>query len=319
SSAIRSLTEPPGLKYSTLASTSGGSPSATRRSRTSGVLPTRSTTDSAYRTAMATAFRNGSTRPGCRSSTADRLAFAAGGDVVAKSSAVRLADDVWRIPTSVGDLVNTFALRDPDGSVTLVDAGLRWSGSRRILAGLAAVGIRPADVTRIVVTHAHVDHAGGLARLVAATGALGTSPERDAIYLREGRTPRTDRSTRTARIAARLTPRKLPRVPVAEEVAHGTVLPVAGGLRVVHTPGHTPGHVSLLHEPSGVLICGDAVFNVRGLRWPPSWLCTDPTRNRRSADVLGDLDYEVAAFTHGPEVRHQAREAVRAFLRGRER
>jgi glyoxylase-like metal-dependent hydrolase (beta-lactamase superfamily II) len=238
---------------------------------------------------------------------------------VARNRAVPLADGVWRIPTAVGDLVNTFAIRDPDGSVTLVDAGLRWLGSRRILAGLAALGATPADVTRIVITHAHYDHAGGLGRLMAATGAAVASHEREAIYLREGRTPRTDRSTLAARIAARFTPQKLPKVSVTEEFEDGTVLPVAGGLRVVHTPGHTPGHVSLLHERSGVLITGDAVFNIRGLSWPPSWHCTDPTRNRRSADVLGDLDYQVVAFTHGPEVRHRAREAVRAFLRGRER
>jgi glyoxylase-like metal-dependent hydrolase (beta-lactamase superfamily II) len=238
---------------------------------------------------------------------------------VARTCAVPLADGVWRIPTSVGDLVNTFALRDPDGSVTLVDAGMRWLGSRRILAGLAELGARPADVTRIVVTHAHVDHAGGLARLVRETGAQVCIHERDSIYLREGRVPRSNRSSRAARIAARFAPKKMPKVPVTEEFTDGAVLPVAGGLRVVHTPGHTPGHVSLLHERSGVLITGDAVFNVRGLRWAPSWTCTDPTRNRRAADVLGELDYQVAAFTHGPEVRHRAREAVRAFLRGRER
>ena len=97
------------------------------------------------------------------------------------------------------------------------------------------------------------------------------------------------------------------------------MLPVSGGLRVVHTPGHSPGHVSLLHEPTGVLVTGDALFNVRGIRYSPRALCTDPELNRKSADVLGDLDFEVAAFTHGPDIRHGARDAVRAFLRGRER
>jgi glyoxylase-like metal-dependent hydrolase (beta-lactamase superfamily II) len=238
---------------------------------------------------------------------------------VARRRAIPLADDVWRIPTSIGDLVNTFALRDADGTLTLVDAGLRWWASSRILAGLAEIGSAPADVRRVVITHAHVDHAGGLARLVEATGAAVHTHERDAIYLRDGRVPRTNRATRGARIAGRLGAKKLPKVAVSEEFADGTVLPAAGGLRVVHTPGHTPGHVSLMHERSGVLITGDAVFNVRGLRSPPAWMCTDPTVSRRSADRLGELDFEIAAFSHGPEVRERAREAVRAFLRGRER
>ena len=225
-----------------------------------------------------------------------------------RDAAVLLAPGVWRIPTSVGDLVNSFAFRGEDGAVTLVDAGMRW-GPRRILASLRTIGAAPSDVRRVVVTHAHIDHAGGLRRLVAETGADVAAHEREAPYLRNGRSPRFGRG-RT---------QKLPPVTVAEQFLDGTVLPVAGGLRVVHTPGHTPGHVSLLHEPTGVLITGDALFNIRGVRCSPASLCTDPEVNRKSVDMLGDLDFAVVAFTHGPEIRTHARDAVRAFLRGRER
>ena len=223
-------------------------------------------------------------------------------------AAVPLADGVWRIPTSVGDLVNAVAFRDADGTVTLVDPGLRVRFARRKLwAGLHAIGAAPADVRRVVVTHAHVDHAGGLAALVGQSGAEVLAHEREGVYLRDGRTPRMRRGR----------PRSFPAVTVGEEFLDGSLLP--GGLRVVHTPGHTPGHVSLLHEPTGVLVTGDALFNVRGIRYSPGWMCTDPDLNRKSADALGDLDFEVAAFMHGPEVRQGARAAVRAFLRGRER
>ncbi|MFL6128317.1 MAG: MBL fold metallo-hydrolase [Mycobacteriales bacterium] len=222
--------------------------------------------------------------------------------------AVPLADGVWRIPTSVGDLVNAVAIREADGSVTLVDPGLRLRFARRRLrAGLLAIGAGPADVRRVVVTHAHVDHVGGLASVVEQSGAAVHAHEREAVYLRDGRTPRMRQGR----------PRSFPAVTAAEEFLDGTRLP--GGLRVVHTPGHTPGHVSLLHEPTGVLITGDALFNVRAIRYCPRWMCTDPDLNRKSADALGDLDFEVAAFMHGSEVRSGARAAVRAFLRGRER
>jgi glyoxylase-like metal-dependent hydrolase (beta-lactamase superfamily II) len=228
--------------------------------------------------------------------------------MVSRDAAVALAAGVWRIPTMVGDLVNSFAFRERDGSVTLVDAGPR-SGARRLRAGLRAIGARPSDVRRIVITHAHRDHVGGLARLVAATGGGVAVHERDAPYLRDGRTPRS----------ARFSGLRIPPVTVAEQFLDGTLLPVAGGLRVVHTPGHTPGHVSLLHEPTGVLIIGDVLFNLRGIRFSAGWLCTDPERSRKSADLLGELDYEIAAFSHGPEIRAGARKAVLAFLRGRER
>ena len=94
----------------------------------------------------------------------------------------------------------------------------------------------------------------------------------------------------------------------------GEVLPIAGGLRVVHTPGHSPGHVSLLHEESRTLITGDAIFNVVGLRWPVKAFCTDFRMTQRTAHRLGELDYDVAAFTHGAELRDRPREAIRRFL-----
>ena len=224
-----------------------------------------------------------------------------------RGAAVQIAPRVWRIPTAIGDLINTFALVDDDGTVTLVDAGLS-RGHKRIRAGLAALGAQPSAVRRIVVTHAHRDHVGGLRKLVNHTGAEVASHEREAPYLRDGRSSRFGRGRRHT----------FRRVVVAEQFMDGSLLPVAGGLRVIHTPGHTPGHVSLLHAPTGVLITGDALFNMRAIRYSPGWLCTDAELNRKSADVLGDLDYDVAAFTHGPEIRAGAREAVRAFLRGRE-
>jgi glyoxylase-like metal-dependent hydrolase (beta-lactamase superfamily II) len=102
---------------------------------------------------------------------------------------------------------------------------------------------------------------------------------------------------------------------VSEEVGAGQTLDVAGGLEVVHTPGHTPGHVSLLHRPSRVMVTGDSIWNMRSrLTWPVLAFCTDVRLTQQTADTLGELEYDVAAFTHGPEIRDGAREAVRGFL-----
>jgi glyoxylase-like metal-dependent hydrolase (beta-lactamase superfamily II) len=231
---------------------------------------------------------------------------------VARTPAVQLAPGVWRVPTAPRDLVNSFALVEDDGQVTLVDAGTKRA-PKAVVAALQHIGHGPSDVTRLLVTHAHPDHVGGLAGLRGRTGATVAAHERDAAYVREGRGPVLDRSTLGGRLFRRN--RGAAPTPVDDELVDGQLLDVAGGLRVVHTPGHTPGHVSFLHEPTGVLITGDSVWNTFSrMRWPFAALCTDAALNQTTADTLGELDYEVAAFTHGPEIREGAREAVRGFL-----
>lgn len=228
-------------------------------------------------------------------------------------AAVRLADGVWRIPTAPFSGTNSFAFADDDGQVTLVDCGLRFAPPR-IVAGLAAMGRHPRDVTRIVLTHAHADHAGGGAKVVAQTGAPVAVHTEDAGYVRRGEVPPVDTSRTAGRFVQRFGANRFDPLEVAQELSDGDELPVAGGLRVVHTPGHTPGHVSLLHPASGVLVTGDAVFNVLGVRWCWPSLCTHPRLSQATADRLGELDYTVAGFTHGPHIADRARERIRTFL-----
>jgi len=234
-----------------------------------------------------------------------------------KQPAVALAPGVWRIPTAGRDLINSFALVDDDGSVTLVDTGLKRAPAR-IVAGLAALGKHPRDVTRIVLTHVHPDHAGGAAEMRRRTGAEVLVHGDDHDWARSGRIGGGhDRTTRMGRLFARTGDAKIEAFTPGPALRDGELLPVAGGLRVVHTPGHSPGHVSLLHEPTRTLVTGDALFNfgfLRGARISPSFLCSDFAMTKRTAHRLGELEYDVAAFTHGPEIRERARETVRGIL-----
>jgi glyoxylase-like metal-dependent hydrolase (beta-lactamase superfamily II) len=234
---------------------------------------------------------------------------------MARETASKLAPDVWRIPAAPFDFVNIFALIDDDGQVSLVDAGTT-SSAGRVRAGLAAMGKSLEDVTRIVLTHAHGDHAGGATALAALTGAGVAIHTTDAPWARDGIAPPRDARTSAGRLLNRLGRRGngFPAIIVGEEFTDGDVLPIAGGLRVVHTPGHTMGHVALLHETSGVLITGDSIWNVLKLRWSVRMFCQNIVLNQQTAHVLGELDYTVAAFTHGPHVSENARERVRGFL-----
>ena len=231
-------------------------------------------------------------------------------------AAVQLADGVWRLPLGPQDWLNAFLVQGDDGTLTLVDAGTRGA-AKKVLAGLASLGKQPGDVTHLLLSHAHNDHTGGAAKVQAATGSKVATHVDEAAWVRSGRMPPSDPSTRGGRLLRRL-PRSatgFSAVTVDEELTDGQV--AAGGITVVHTPGHTPGHCSFLHAASGVLLTSDAVFNVRGLRYSFKASCTDVTTSRTSAARLGDLDFGVAGFTHGPHVSTGAQAAVRAFLAGR--
>lgn len=226
---------------------------------------------------------------------------------------VELAPGIHRVPTAPRAAVNSFLFEEPDGSLTLLDAGLKRA-PKRLLRAIGSLGKTPADVRRIVLTHAHADHAGGARRMVRESGARLLAHDDDAGYLRGGQIPPRDPRSITARILGFLPGGDFDAVEVDETVSDGQLLDVAGGLRVVHTPGHTPGHISLLHEGSGTLVTGDALFNWIGITFSVRFFNHDIEMSKETAWRLGDLDYEVAAFTHGPEIRDRARERIKDFL-----
>src|SRR5205823_1991286 len=94
---------------------------------------------------------------------------------------------------------------------------------------------------------------------------------------------------------------------VDREIADGDLLPILGGLRVLHTPGHTAGHVSLLAPSRRLLMVGDAAGSLFGRVGLPLGVYTeDMTEARRSVRKLAEVDFDVACFGHGPSIKGAA-------------
>ena len=78
------------------------------------------------------------------------------------------------------------------------------------------------------------------------------------------------------------------------------------GFRVVHAPGHTPGHIILFREEDRVAIVGDVLNGMNmatswpGLHEPPSFFTADAAENRRSIRRLAELEPRLLCFGHGP-------------------
>jgi glyoxylase-like metal-dependent hydrolase (beta-lactamase superfamily II) len=219
-----------------------------------------------------------------------------------------LVPGILRVPTR-GDGDNCFLVTDEHG-LTLVDVG--WKSAPDVIRqAVEASGRTLADIKRIVITHAHPDHVRGLAELAARTKAEVLVHELDAAWLAAGRVPRAGRSGAFGRTIDRLPLLHWDPVTATRTVADGAHI---GPLRVVHTPGHSPGHIVLLHEPSRALLVGDAVFNRGGLSSGHDALAADPgVRDASYARMPRDI--AAVGFAHGaPLVGQEAAAGLGAWM-----
>ena len=203
-----------------------------------------------------------------------------------------------------------------DERLTLVDAGM--VGSRLMLERyLRRIGRTLDELERIVCTHGHPDHIGGVGELVRdrpdvevlihADDLAGLRrPLRDTIE--PGRSP----AERRGRLIQYLTREPLGATPVAD----GTGLPVLGGVRVVHTPGHTPGSICLYAERLRLLFTGDVLQVVRGrLTYAHPFFSHDPAGAMSSLDRLAGLEIDTIALAHYPPWRQDPRAVLHALAR----
>ena len=191
--------------------------------------------------------------------------------------------------------------------LSLIDSGYAGS-SPRIGAAITAHGRSPSELKRVVITHGHPDHAGSARELCEAGATILMHPA-DAAALRTTWLDVVERPTR-GRIFAAMTPEP----PTFQPIEDGDILPMLGGLRVIHTPGHTPGSVCLYGARDKVLFVGDTLQRRFGRVSFASGLYSDDHAAAKSAvKRLVGLDVETVVFSHFAALTERAAEVLAAL------
>ncbi|MDQ3497515.1 MAG: MBL fold metallo-hydrolase [Actinomycetota bacterium] len=233
---------------------------------------------------------------------------------------MQIAPGVYSMDQSKGGHVHAFLL-DEGTALTLIDT-LFDTDARRIIDRIGSIGRSVEDLKHIVLTHAHRSHLGGLATLKELSGATVYSHAWEADIVAGERTAQpvtpvpmrplsTYWSVYYLQLGAALGRGKHPPCPVDTTLEDGDTV---GPVRVLHTPGHTPGHLAFWWPESRALFAGDAIatYPVFGPGWPAFTL--NPTQHRASLRRMAELDPAVLAVGHGDPLTAGAAERVRSLV-----
>ncbi len=220
---------------------------------------------------------------------------------------------------------NVWMLKDAEGRRFLIDTGL---GLERLpfKGDLRRAGIRkPGDLTAILLTHRHCDHAGNAVWLRERLRCPIVCHRHDARVLAGLRpAPRLARGVGTfvEELMCRYEDARAPRLEVDEAISEG---PWRYGFRFLPAFGHTEGSVFIYHEPTRTLFTGDAVLTGAppfrskeqlGLAVPAFSLDVEACHTRALAVLSSPLPVEHLASGHGPYIGDRVSEKIEAFVQG---
>lgn len=219
---------------------------------------------------------------------------------------------------------NVFLLDGDKGDGWLVDTG-HWSERAMLLWELRRAGVRPSDLTGVLLTHRHSDHAGNAAFLQRRYGVKIYAHRADAVVLEGAAARPRIRPERGATLLARLFAQIENVLPAAglrvDRALEGGE--TVGGLEVHAVPGHTEGSVFYRHERSSSLLSGDMLLAafppltfVQGMALPYPSYAKDLSQAYESLRAFhqSGFPYENLLAGHGRPILGGARGAAVRLL-----
>jgi len=204
-------------------------------------------------------------------------------------------------------MANAFLIESDDG-LTLIDAGFP-AKEAAVFGAIKAIGRSADQLRHLIFTHGHPDHIGSAAAIVRRTSARTYMHPLDISITESGGPFRPMRPAPglLGQVLCRLffnPDERMEPVTIDQPLSDGELLPIAGGIEVIHTPGHCAGHVALLWRPGRMLFAGDVCTNLMGLGDPVGF--ENLAEGRASQHKLANLLFDAAGFGHGKPIARDA-------------
>jgi len=184
-----------------------------------------------------------------------------------------------------------------EGKAIAIDAG-EPGNEHRVLKYMSNLGLDKESLNLIIITHAHYDHIGALANLKRLTGAKVAAHKDEVPYVRG------EKSLHGY---------------TAEPIQVDIVLiggEIINDLLIIHTPGHTPGSICVLHKATRALFIGDLVYEENGVLYEiPTHYSLDPELNRKSiASLINISGIKHILPSHGKPITERGYEALKNLV-----
>ena len=197
-----------------------------------------------------------------------------------------------------------------DTKLTIINTGYKGRVSQ-ICRVVKKLGYSLSDVENIILTHYHIDHTGNLLKLRQLTGANVIAHTDDAPYI-EGRLPHPcPKALRKLKFMDSFW--NPDPIDVDVKVEDGDILPVLGGIKIIHTPGHTLGSISLYIPQEDALIIGDLLANTYKLSLPSGEFTVNISQEIRSIQKIADMEFNIVCFGHGLPLIKNASDRMEEF------
>jgi glyoxylase-like metal-dependent hydrolase (beta-lactamase superfamily II) len=218
--------------------------------------------------------------------------------------AKRVINGVHVVPMG---MANAFLIEGDDG-LTLIDAGFPGKEAA-LFQAIRELGRSLDQLKHLIFTHGHPDHIGSAAAIVRETSARTYMHPLDIPIAQSGGPFRPMRPAPglLRRVMCKLffhSDERLEPIAIDEPLNDGEILPIAGGIEVIHAPGHCAGQVALLWRPGRMLFAADVCMNLTGLGDPVGFESLED--GRASQRKLASLSFDAAGFGHGAPIARDA-------------